>query len=329
MLKQIIFALICMGSFSALLHADEVRPAYLELKEKSPNVFSVLLKIPAKGDKKLTLHAQLPKHCKTLIDKHSVFRAAAYIERWHVKCDKGLIDTSIHIEGLENTNTDLLLRLEFLNATSQSVLLSPTNNSYTVAKVASAIQVIETYTWLGITHILLGFDHLLFVFALLLIVKNMRLLLWTITAFTLAHSITMLGATLGFMSMPQKPVEAIIALSILFLSMEIIREKQGKTGLTSRYPWLIAFIFGLLHGFGFAGALAEIGLPQQAITLALLFFNLGVELGQLLFVAGVVLLGWILQSLNHPSLLQRVETLVVYLIGGLSAFWVFERLSTF
>jgi len=157
----------------------------------------------------------------------------------------------------------------------------------------------------------------------------MRRLLWTITAFTLAHSITMVGATLGFVSMPQKPVEAIIALSILFLAMEIVHEKQGKIGLTSRFPWLIAFIFGLLHGFGFAGALAEIGLPQQAITLALIFFNIGVELGQLMFVAVVVLVGWILQHLKYPNLLEKAETVVVYVIGGLSAFWVIERLSTF
>jgi len=139
----------------------------------------------------------------------------------------------------------------------------------------------------------------------------------------------MVGATLGFISMPQKPVEAIIALSILFLAMEIVHEKQGKIGLTSRFPWLIAFIFGLLHGFGFAGALAEIGLPQQAITLALIFFNIGVELGQLMFVAVVVFVGWMLQRLKHPNLLQKTETVVVYAIGGLSAFWVLERLTSF
>ena len=328
-LKQILLALFFVFLLVTSLQADEVRPGYLELKEKSPNSFSVILKVPAKGDKKLSLEAVLPENCKTVLEKSSGFSAAAYIERWSVKCETGIVNESIKIEGLENTNTDLLLRLEFLNGTSQSVLLSPTNNSYKVPKVASSLQVIETYTWLGITHILLGFDHLLFVFALLLIVKSMRRLLWTITAFTLAHSITMVGATLGFVSMPQKPVEAIIALSILFLAMEIVHEKQGKIGLTSRFPWLIAFIFGLLHGFGFAGALAEIGLPQQAITLALIFFNIGVELGQLMFVAVVVLVGWILQHLKYPNLLEKAETVVVYVIGGLSAFWVIERLSTF
>jgi len=157
----------------------------------------------------------------------------------------------------------------------------------------------------------------------------MRRLLWTITAFTLAHSITMVGATLGFMSMPQKPVEAIIALSILFLAIEIVHEKQGKIGLTARYPWLIAFIFGLLHGFGFAGALAEIGLPQQAITLALVFFNIGVELGQLIFITVVVLIALLLKYVNQPILLENSKTVIVYMVGTLSTFWLIERMSTF
>jgi len=157
----------------------------------------------------------------------------------------------------------------------------------------------------------------------------MRRLLWTVTAFTLAHSLTMAIATLGIVHLPQAPVEAIIALSILFLAMEIIHEQQGKVGLTSRYPWIIAFIFGLLHGFGFAGALAEIGLPQQAITLALIFFNIGVELGQLMFVATIVFIVLMLQRLTYPALLNKLQTTVVYMIGGVSAFWLIERTLSF
>ena len=309
--------------------ADEVRPSYLELTEQNSEQYAVIFKVPARGDRKLSLQVKLPDVCKVLGEKSSRFRDGAYIERWFMHCQEGLAGQNISIEGLQNTNTDLLFRLERKDGSSQSVLLTPTKRSYSILESASVLQVIKTYTWLGITHILLGFDHLLFVFALLLIVKSMRRLLWTITAFTLAHSITMVGATLGFMSVPQKPVEVIIALSILFLAMEIIREKQGEVGLTSRYPWLIAFIFGLLHGFGFAGALAEIGLPQEAITLALVFFNIGVELGQLMFVAAVVLIALALQWLQHPEILLKVETVVVYAIGTLSSFWVFERLSTF
>jgi len=259
----------------------------------------------------------------------SRFVNGSSIDRYTLECAQSLKGKIIEVQGLENTKMDLLLRLEFLDSTSQTKLLNPLHNTYTIKEDASATQIIQTYTWLGITHILMGFDHLLFVFALLLIVKNVRRLLWTITAFTLAHSITMAGATLGLVHMPQQPVEAMIALSILFLAMEIIHEKQGKVGLASQYPWLIAFIFGLLHGFGFAGALAEIGLPQQAITLALIFFNIGVEVGQLMFVATVVLVALLLQRLKHPRLMERVEMFVVYGIGGLSAFWMFERIAAF
>ena len=315
--------------FTVHSQSDEIRPAYLEVKESQENIFSLLLKVPAKENKKLNIQAILPKSCTNITPVSTNLVNRAYLERWSVKCENGLVGGSLSLKGLKRTNTDLLLRLEFNNGTSQSVMLTPAKTSYLIPREASSIQVVKTYTWLGITHILLGFDHLLFVFALLLIVKSMRRLLWTITAFTLAHSITMAGATLGFIHIPQQPVEAMIALSILFLAMEIIHEKQGRVGLTSRYPWLIAFIFGLLHGFGFAGALAEIGLPQQAITLALIFFNIGVELGQLMFVAMVVLVGLLLQRLKHPNLLQRVETVVVYAIGTLSSFWVFERLSSF
>jgi len=136
-------------------------------------------------------------------------------------------------------------------------------------------------------------------------------------------------ATLGIVHIPQAPVEAVIALSILFLAMEIMHEKQGKAGLTSLYPWLIAFIFGLLHGFGFAGALAEIGLPQQAITLALVFFNIGVELGQLMFVATIVFIVVMLQRLSYPALLNKLQTAIVYMIGGVSSFWLIERTLSF
>ena len=309
--------------------ADEIRPAYLELKEIQKNVFSVILKVPSTGSKKLDIKAQLPKACTNTTPVSTYLVNSAYLERWNVKCEDGLVGKTLSVKGLNTTNTDLLLRLEFMNATSQSIMLTPAKTSYQVPQLASSLQVVKTYTWLGIAHILMGFDHLLFVFALLLIVKNMRRLLWTITAFTLAHSLTMAGATLGFVHLPQQPVEAIIALSIIFLAMEIVHEKQGRAGIASRYPWIVAFIFGLVHGFGFAGALAEIGLPQQAITLALLFFNIGVELGQIMFVATVVLLALVLSHLKQPRLLEKAETVAIYSIGGLSSFWLFERISTF
>ena len=311
------------------LNADEVRPCYLELTEKTTNNFSVVFKVPAKGDKKLSLQVSLPQSCEKSTPLHTQFRKSIYTEKYDIRCQKTLAENSITIEGLQNTRTDLLLRLEFLDKTSQSTLLTPTNNSYKVRKSASSLQVVETYTWLGITHILLGFDHLMFVFALLLIVDSMKKLLLTITAFTLAHSITLAGSSLGLLYLPQKPVEAVIALSILFLAVEIVNEKKGVKGITSKYPWIVAFIFGLLHGFGFAGALAEIGLPQNAITLALIFFNVGVELGQLAFVATVSLLALLLKYFITDKIRLFTRTIIVYLIGITSTFWLIERILSF
>lgn len=309
--------------------ADEIRPGYLEIRESSPEVYAVLWKVPAKGDRKLGLDAQLPANCINKSQVNSELVNAAYIQRWVVACEGGLVDQQIAVAGLESTNTDVLLRLEFHNGISQSVLLTPSSTSFSIPAEASSAQVIGTYTWLGIGHILMGVDHLLFVFALLIIVNGKRRLLWTITAFTLAHSITLAGATLGLLYVPQQPVEAVIALSILFLAMEIVHGKHGHPGAAARWPWLVAFIFGLLHGFGFAGALAEVGLPQQAIPLALVFFNVGVELGQLMFVGVVLSLTWVLHRLQRPKLVDQLESVTIYVIGGLSSFWLFERVAAF
>jgi hydrogenase/urease accessory protein HupE len=328
MMQRTVVALALFFSATASF-ADEIRPGYLELKENSQNIFSVLWKVPAKGDRKLSLRAQLPENCKNKTEPNSQLVNSAYIQRWLVVCEDGLLEKTFSISGLKSTNTDVLLRLEFLDGTSQSVLLTPTQETFKIPATASSLQIISTYTWLGITHILMGVDHLLFVFALLLIVNGKRRLLWTITAFTLAHSLTLAGATLGFINVPQQPVEAVIALSILFLAVEIVHGKQGRKGAAARWPWMVAFVFGLLHGFGFAGALAEVGLPQQAIPLALVFFNVGVELGQLLFVAAVLSVGYLLHKLKLPKLLDWSETVAIYSIGGLSSFWLFERISAF
>ena len=311
------------------LRADEVRPLYLELKEQSINQYLVTLKIPAKGDKRLKIDVKLPTECITKSSINSNFIKGAYIQRWIVQCGGGLGNREILINGLKNTNTDLLLRVDMLDGSSFSNLLTSIKTSYHIPPKASKIEVISTYTWLGITHILLGYDHLSFVLALLLIVGNMRKLLLTITAFTLAHSITMAGATLGILYIPQKPVEAVIALSIIFLAIEIISQKKGIEGIASKYPWVVAFIFGLLHGFGFAGALSEIGLPQNAITIALLFFNVGVEIGQLIFITSIVLIYYLIQKFDNQVLLDRVEMITVYSIGAISSFWLIGRVSGF
>ncbi len=327
-MKPIVYVLLLFfGTLFCV--ADEIKLSYLEIKQNSSQEYAVLLKTPVKEKKKLPIELILPKGCTLISSKTSHLVKNSYIDRWRMRCHDGLEGKTFFLEGLKETGTELLLRIELLSGVYHSRLLSPLNVSYTVPKDESSWQIVQTYTWLGITHILLGFDHLLFVFALLMLVKSMRRLLLTVTAFTLAHSLTMVVATLGIVHVPQAPVEAIIALSILFLAMEIIHEKQGKVGVTSRYPWIIAFIFGLLHGFGFAGALAEIGLPQQAVTLALVFFNIGVEIGQLLFVSTVVLVVVMLRRFTYETVLDKLQTFVVYMMGGISSFWLIERTLSF
>ena len=315
--------------------ADEIRPGYLELKETSPDIFSVLWKVPAKGDKKLGLTAQLPVNCRNKTPLNGQFVNGAYIQRWIIDCEGGLIERSISIEDLDSTNTDVLLRMEFMEGASQSVRLTPAQPSFQIPEEASSLQIIRTYTGLGIEHILQGIDHLLFVFALLLIVKDLRRLIWTVTAFTIAHSITLAGATLGYLYAPQQPVEAIIALSIVFLAVEIVHGQQGQPRLTHRAPWIVAFSFGLLHGFGFAGALSEVGLPHNAIPLSLLFFNLGVEIGQLLFVVTVVILAKLISGYLNRMEVSRIyytawgQRAVAYVIGPVAFYWVIERTAAF
>ena len=205
----------------------------------------------------------------------------------------------------------------------------PAEPQFVVKGSTSAAAVAWSYLVLGVEHILGGIDHLLFVLALLLIVRGGKRIFVTITAFTLAHSITLVAATLGWVHVPGPPVEAMIALSIVFVAAEIVRGLRGKPGLTARAPWVVAFSFGLLHGFGFAGALAEVGLPQKAIPIALLTFNVGVELGQLIFVAAVLLVALVAGSACRCRGARGCRTLVPYAIGAVAMFWVVERVAAF
>ncbi len=321
--------ILFLFAFSGAAIADEIRPGYLELTSTDDTVYSIKWKVPMKGDMVLSLKPVLPESCTERTPPSAMATGGAMITRWSVSCPGGIAHGHIRIDGLENTMTDVLVRIVHQDGMTQMVRVTPSETGFVVAAETTSLEVIKVYTALGIEHILLGVDHLLFVFALLLIVSGWRRLIGTITAFTLAHSITLFAATLGWVHVPQAPVEAVIALSILFLATEIIHNRQGRPGMAKRFPWLVAFIFGLLHGFGFAGALAEIGLPEQSIPLALLFFNVGVELGQLLFVAIVVSIGWLLRKLIAEKTLQGSEVAASYLIGSLSAYWVIERTYSF
>ncbi len=310
------------------LHAHEVRPGYLYLRQTGQETFDVLWKVPARGDLRLSLNVRFPVNCELITPRASYQTMDALTERYTVLCPGGLSRHTIAIEGLSATLTDVLVRLERIDGTTQVVLLTPSVPYFIVTAAPSMFHVAWTYLRLGIEHILLGLDHLLFVLGLLLIVRGIRLLMKTITAFTVAHSITLAAATLGFVHMPQKPVEAIIALSIVFVAAEIIHCRRGREGIAASAPWIVAFVFGLLHGFGFAGALSEIGLPQKSVPLALLFFNVGVEIGQLLFVIAVELVMKILRRIRvtWPA---WTELIPPYTIGGLAAFWTIQRIMLF
>jgi hydrogenase/urease accessory protein HupE len=328
-MNKYLYSVLLLLVFNAQLFSDQINMAYLGVKQTDKQKFSVIFKVPTKSNYKLDIDVNFPKTCKEILKRKVQVTKGAFLYSWNMKCKNSLLNEKINIVGLDSTNTSLLLELNFLNRSSQTKILSKNDLSYFIEKEPSAWQVVKTYSILGIEHILSGFDHLLFVLSLLLIVKNFRTLIWTITAFTLAHSITLGGVTFGFLKLPQQPVEAVIALSIMFLAMEIIHTKQGIEGITSRYPWIVSFIFGLLHGFGFAGALAEIGLPEQSIAIALIFFNVGVESGQIIFVSVVMLIGFILKKYIQKNSLQFLRTLIVYAIGGIASFWFLQRVSAF
>ena len=312
--------------FATQGNAHEVRPGYLRIQQVDAETFDVLFRVPARGDLRLGLYARLPEHCQARGEPRAYQQGGAFVERWVAVCEGGITGHDVAIDGLSATLTDVLGRYERLDGTTQIARLTPSNVAFTVTDSENWQEVATTYLVLGVEHILLGIDHLLFVLALLMIVEGWRKLVATVTAFTLAHSITLAAATLGWVHMPQSPVEAVIALSILFVAAEIVHWRQGKPGITRQKPWLVAFTFGLLHGFGFAGALTEIGLPEHAIPLALLFFNLGVEAGQLLFILAVMLAWQLLRRAPLPEWAWRIP---VYGIGTMAAFWTIERIAGF
>jgi len=323
--RHVFFTLAVLTSCCSIARAHEVRPAYLELQQTEQDTFKVRWKVPAMGDNlRLGLYVRFPDTCELVSEPVGMFVNNAFVERSIIREPNGLVGTTVVIDGLKTTLTDVLVRIERLDGSTQVARLMPESPSLVVEASPTALQVAWTYLVLGFEHILLGIDHLLFVLALVLLVKGWNKLVGTITAFTIAHSITLALATLGIVQVPGPPVEAIIALSIVFVAAEIIRSRMGRPGLTEQAPWLIAFTFGLLHGLGFAGALSEVGLPQQAIPVALLFFNVGVELGQLAFVAvtlaAISAVGFIRVPQNGWT-----RQILPYAIGTVAMFWVFER----
>lgn len=309
--------------------AHEARPAYLQLHQLDTERYDVLWKVPGLGEeKRLALDVTFPPGTSTISPLQVSFANNAFIQRWRVQRAGGLDGTSIRITGLPATLTDVLVRLERLDGTTQTIRVTPASPEFVIESAPGRWEVARTYWALGVEHIMLGIDHLLFVLALSILVNGTSRLFWAITAFTAAHSLTLAAATLGWVHVPPPPVEASIALSIVFLASEIMHARAGRPGLTYRQPWIVAFVFGLLHGLGFAGALSEVGLPPNAIPLALLFFNLGVEIGQLLFIAAVLT---VLAGARRVRWTRSDWSwkLPVYGIGTVASYWTIERVAGF
>ena len=327
---------LALAALAGAAQAHDLRPAYLAIAERAPDTYSVTWKAPAMSGLRLALYPRLPENAAETTPREGFFLDDAYIERWNVHAPDGLAGGTIAIDGLAQSRTDVLVRIERLNGETSTTRLTPASPSFEAPAATGPGQVAATYLWLGVEHILFGIDHLLFVLALIILVRGWKRIALTVTAFTLAHSITLVAATLGIVDVPGPPVEAVIALSIALVAVEIVNSARGRESITVRLPWLVAFAFGLLHGLGFAGALSEVGLPAHAIPVALLFFNLGVELGQLIFVAAVLALFVILRRASlmvarpvagWPQGWPQIAA--AYCIGGVASFWLIERVSGF
>ena len=334
-MKRPALILLLLATPTATVFAHEVRPAYLELRQSGPGTYDALWKVPGQGNLRLGLYVELPAGCTNVAQPRGTMANSAYTERWTVKCAGGLSGGTIHVSGLSATAVDVLVRLGRLDGTTQVTRLTPSAPSFVVAAAADAVGVARTYTVLGVEHILSGVDHLLFVLALIIITRGGWTLVKPVTAFTVSRSITLTLATLGYVHIPQRPVEAMIALSIVFVAAEILHGRKGRKGITASAPWIVALLFGLMHGLGFASGLKDAGLPDGHIPTALLFFSIGVEAGHFLFIGFVLSVTALLLRAARklaPIYQERsaiIQLLPPYAIGSVAMFWVMQRIVAF
>ena len=321
---RVLLILVALLALLTPAVAHELRPGYLEIRQESAERYAFRFKVPALGDMRLGLRVRLPADCVNLKPPRSEHAGGGMIDRLQVSCPGGLDGREIAIDGLATTYTDVIVRASRSDGTVQSARLTPDQPSFTLVAAPTWHETAKTYFLLGVEHILGGIDHLMFVLALMLLIHDRWTLLKTITAFTIAHSITLAAAALNLMQVPQAPVEAVIALSICFAAAEVVRLDHGKFDIANRAPWIMAFAFGLLHGFGFGGALKAIGLPQSDVPVALLTFNLGVEAGQLVFVGAVLALVAVVERLLALRL-PWLRDVTAYAIGSVAAVWVIQR----
>ena len=316
--------LVVLTVLAGSARADDLRPGYLELTQTSPSAWRLVWKAPIRGG--LATHAApvLPAGCRAPPPSRALV-GGALVEVWSLDCPKGLAGQAVGLSGLDATFTDALARIAPLGRPVQVARLTADHPFTEVLSAPDRLQVARTYLVLGVEHILTGYDHLLFVLCLVLLLRGGMRIAKTVTAFTIAHSLTLVGTSLNLISLPRQPVEIAIALSIVFLAVEIVKARpEGPPRLSERAPWLVAFAFGLLHGFGFAGALAEIGMPEREVPTALLTFNIGVEIGQLVIVgAGLLVLALIRRF--APERLRLVQRVSAYAIGVTAAYWCIAR----
>ena len=310
--------------------AHDARPAYLELRQTTPERYDVLWRTPVLAGMPLPVVLKLPDGTHDVVAPHTQELSDSLVERRVIEVPGSLAGRRIEFTGLQGTITDVLVRVQLADGETTTLVRSSQPWVEISATPEGPLAIAGAFIRHGIEHILGGYDHLLFVFAMLLIARGTRALIGSITAFTLAHSITLALAALGVVHVPGPPVEAAIAFSVLLLASEIIRARRGESSLTARWPWVIAFCFGLLHGFGFAGALSEIGLPRGDIPLALLSFNIGVELGQLAFIGALLGAFWFARRVGVPFVVERrFAQAAPYAIGAVAGFWFVGRVAAF
>ncbi len=324
-MKLLIAVLATMLLSPSAAWADELRPGYLELTEQQAGQWHVGWKLPLAAPPVGAINPpQLPANCRFDPDVKSGVVGGAIVGSASAHCRGSMIGGKIAMPALSGQG-DMLVRVQPLEQPMQTLRLTSAQPSAEILAAPAVTQVWRSYFRIGVEHILAGWDHLLFVIALVLLLRRWRPVVLAATAFTVAHSFTLAGAALGWLSLPQRPVEALIALSILFLSLEIMRKPDERTSLTVRYPWVIAFLFGLLHGFGFASALAAIGLPEGDIVPALLTFNLGVEAGQLCIIAAVLTAIFFIRTMSKHALVPMIR-IATYAIGITASYWLFARI---
>ena len=299
--------------------AHEIRPAYLQITEvgRGEANYHILWKQPVVQNRRLPIDPVFSDECELSDLSPPEVTSVAILYNWQTECD--LSETSIHVTGLMVNHTDVLVRVETLDDEVENYVLRPSNPTLDLKEGgAPALD----YFIIGVDHLVFGIDHVLFVIGLFLFIQAPIALIKTITAFTVSHSITLALSVLGLVKLDQGPIELVIALSILFLARELVQEESKQSRLTLGRPWVMAFFFGLLHGLGFAGALADIGLPKDDLWLSLLLFNLGIEAGQIAVILVLAIVAWALSQINWK---QYFNTLAAWGMGSVAAFWTIDR----